>query len=143
MDLIYRYCYWLPPAESKQLKALLENGMGKGEIKLLAEGGISLPVYLSINSLGAKESPNAWCIVVTDMTELKKAEEKLLESEEKYRNIVETANEGILIIDNEAVVTYANKKLTDMLGYSLEEGIGRSIWGFISKESKGIVKLNL
>jgi PAS domain S-box-containing protein len=30
-----------------------------------------------------------------------------------------------------------------MLGYSLEEGIGRPIWGFISKESKGIVKLNL
>ena len=114
--------------------------MGKGEIKLLAKDGMSLPVYLSINSFGAKESQNAWCLVVTDTTELKKAEEKLLESEEKYRNIVETANEGILIIDDGALVTYANKKLTDMLGYSLEEGIGRSIWGFISEESKDVVK---
>jgi PAS domain S-box-containing protein len=78
-----------------------------------------------------------------DITEGKKAEEKLLMSEEKYRNIVETANEGILIIDDEAVVTYANKKLTDMLGYSLEEGIGKPIWGFVSEESKDVVKLNM
>ena len=78
-----------------------------------------------------------------DITEGKDAEEKLRESEEKYRNIVETANEGILIIDNEALVTYANKKLTDMLGYSLEEGIGRPIWGFVSDKSEEVVKLNL
>jgi PAS domain S-box-containing protein len=107
------------------------------------ESGISLPVYISINSLGGKESLNALCIVVTDMTELKKAEEKLRESEEKYRNIVETANEGILIIDDEAVVTYANKKLTDILGYALEEGVGKPIWGFVSEESRDVVKLNL
>ncbi len=62
-----------------------------------------------------------------DITEGKEAEEKILMNEEKYRNIVETANEGILIIDDVAVVTYANKKLTEMLGYSLEEGIGKPI----------------
>ena len=78
-----------------------------------------------------------------DITERKRVEEKLRESEEKYRNIVETANEGILIIDNEAIITYANKKMADMLGYTLEEGIGRPIWDFISEESKAIVKLNL
>ena len=78
-----------------------------------------------------------------DITDGKAAEEKLRESEEKYRNIVETANEGILIIDDEAVVTYANKKLTNMLGYSLEEGIGKPIWSFVNEESKDVVKLNL
>ena len=82
-------------------------------------------------------------IISRDITESKIAEEKLRESEEKYRNIVETANEGILIIDDEAIVTYANKKMAEMLGYSLEEGIGRPIWNFISEEYKAIVKLNL
>jgi PAS domain S-box-containing protein len=33
--------------------------------------------------------------------------------------------------------------MVDMLGYTLEEGIGRPIWGFISEESKPIVKMNL
>ncbi len=78
-----------------------------------------------------------------DITERKAVEEKLRESEEKYRNIVETANEGILIIDDEAIITYANKKMADMLGYTLEESIGRPIWDFLSEESKAIVKLNL
>ncbi len=59
---------------------------------------------------------------VQDITERKKAEEKLRESEEKYRNIVETANEGILITDNEDIITYVNKKCADMLGYTPEEG---------------------
>jgi PAS domain S-box-containing protein len=78
-----------------------------------------------------------------DITERKEAEEKLRDSEEKYRNIVETANEIILITDNEAVITYANRKIVDMLGYPLEEIIGRPIWGFISEECKPVVKLNL
>jgi PAS domain S-box-containing protein len=137
---IYRL---IAPEDEITFKEFLEKGIGKREIKLQVESGISLPVYISINSLGGKESLNALCIVVTDMTELKKAEEKLRESEEKYRNIVETANEGILIIDDEAVVTYANKKLTDILGYALEEGVGKPIWGFVSEESRDVVKLNL
>jgi PAS domain S-box-containing protein len=78
-----------------------------------------------------------------DITERKKSEEKLRESEEKYRNIVETANEGILITDNENIITYVNKKFADMLRYNIEEVIGRPIWGFISEEYKPIVKRNL
>ncbi|MDD3248634.1 MAG: PAS domain S-box protein [Methanosarcina sp.] len=82
-------------------------------------------------------------VIARDITESKKAEEKLRESEEKYRNIVETANEGICVMDAETIVTYANKKMTDMLGYTLEEGIGRPIWDFVSEESKAIAKLNV
>jgi len=80
---------------------------------------------------------------VQDITERKKAEEKLRESEEKYRNIVETANEGIGIIDNEFKITYANKRMANMLGYTPEDGIGRPIWDFLSEESKAIVKSNI
>jgi PAS domain S-box-containing protein len=80
---------------------------------------------------------------VQDITERKKAEEKLRESEEKYRNIVEIANEGILLIDAELRVTYYNKKLMEMLGYNSEEGIGRPIWDFIREESKVAVKQNM
>ncbi|MCO5383456.1 MAG: PAS domain S-box protein [Methanosarcina barkeri] len=79
-----------------------------------------------------------------DITERKRVEEKLRESEEKYRNIVDTANEGILITtENENIITYVNKKLADMLRYTPEEIIGRPIWGFISEEYKPIVKKNL
>ena len=75
--------------------------------------------------------------------ELEKAYYLLKESEDKYRNIVETANEGIGLIDNEFKITYANKRMANMLGYVPEEGIGRPIWDFLSEESKAIVKHNV
>jgi PAS domain S-box-containing protein len=81
--------------------------------------------------------------VAHDINERKKVEERLKESEEKYRNIVETANEGILIIDAEVRITYANKKITEMLGYSLEELIGRFLWDFADEEGRAILKPNL
>jgi len=43
---IYRF---IAPENEIIFKALLEKGKEKGEINLLAEGGISVPVYLSIS----------------------------------------------------------------------------------------------
>ena len=59
-----------------------------------------------------------------DITERKQAEYVLKESEEKYRNIIETANEGIMITDPSAIVIFANAKMAEMLGYSIEELAG-------------------
>ncbi len=81
-------------------------------------------------------------IIFNDITKRKLAEEKLRDSEEKYRNIVETANEGIVVINEEFRATYVNKKMMDMVGYSLEECLSRSIWDFISEESIDIVRSN-
>jgi PAS domain S-box-containing protein len=75
-----------------------------------------------------------------DVTEQKKAEERLQESEERYRNIVETANEGISIINTEERITFVNKQVEDMFGYSSEELIGRPMWDLLSDESKAVIK---
>ena len=60
------------------------------------------------------------------------------ESEEKYRNIIETTNEGILIIDSELKITYVNKHMTEMLGYNQEEIIGKPWSDFFDEEGKAI-----
>jgi PAS domain S-box-containing protein len=101
---------------------------------------ISLTIFPVYDNQG---KITAASIISTDITRRKEAEEKLRVSEEKYRNIVETANELILTTDNENVITYVNKRIVDMLGYTTEELIGRPIWGFISEECSPIVKKNL
>ncbi|WP_269850991.1 PAS domain-containing sensor histidine kinase [Methanosarcina horonobensis] len=80
---------------------------------------------------------------VQDVTERKIAEEKLRESEEKYRNIVETANEGIFLMDAEFKITYANRRTIELMGYTHEETIGSPVMDFICEESRPIAERSL
>jgi PAS domain S-box-containing protein len=63
--------------------------------------------------------------VARDITERRKAEEELRESEEKYRNIVELAPDGIITTDVKGVITSCNTAFLEMAGYTKEEMLGR------------------
>ncbi|HXY54202.1 MAG TPA: response regulator [Nitrospirota bacterium] len=60
-----------------------------------------------------------------------RVEGKLKESEEKFRRIVETAREGIWVLDTEDRTTYVNKRMAEMLGYREEEMIGKKPFDFL------------
>jgi len=77
------------------------------------------------------------------LSKQKEYEEKLRESEEKYRKIVETTNEGICVTDTETIITYVNDRMAEMLGYSHEEMIGRLGTDFVDEKDNAIAKLNL
>lgn len=62
---------------------------------------------------------------MVDITERKNAEEALRESEEKYRQIAETAQEGIVVTNAAGIITFANVRLAEILGYTADEIIGR------------------
>jgi len=64
--------------------------------------------------------------MLLDITEYKEAERALRESEARYRELVETMNEGFTIVDEHKVRTYANQRLSEMLGYDVSEIIGVS-----------------
>ncbi len=71
-----------------------------------------------------------------DITERKLTERALQESESKYRQIVELAEEGIWVIDSNARTTYANRAMARMLGYSELEMFGRSLFDFMDAGEK-------
>jgi PAS domain S-box-containing protein len=72
-------------------------------------------------------------VFVRDIAERKRAEEALRESEEKYRSLVERANDGITIIQD-TLLKYANPRLTQMLGYSVEEMLNTPFTSYIDPE---------
>ena len=80
--------------------------------------------------------------MVHDITERIAAEEALRDSEELYRNIVETATEGIWIGDTEARTTFVNKSMADMLGYAPEELTGRIAFDFMDEEARALAASN-
>ncbi len=70
-----------------------------------------------------------------DITDHKRAEEALRESENKYRELVESANSIILRMDSQGTITFFNEFAQNFFGFKLSEIIGRNIVGTIVPES--------
>jgi PAS domain S-box-containing protein len=77
--------------------------------------------------------------IVMDVTERMKAEQALLESEIRYRRLVETMNEGLAVSDENDRYTYINPRLAEMLGYSTDEMIGHPAVDFFDEENRGLL----
>jgi PAS domain S-box-containing protein len=69
--------------------------------------------------------------------ERKRIDEELRGSEERYRQIVETAIEGIWTIDAKGETTFVNERLAHMLGYTAEEMIGRPLLNILHERDRG------
>jgi len=82
-------------------------------------------------------------IVLIDASDLKKIEEKLKESEKKYRYLIENSLEGVWVIDSNANTILINPSMAKMLGYTIEEMIGKSLFLFMNEEEIEITKRNL
>ncbi len=70
------------------------------------------------------------------ITEHKKAEQALVDSEEKYRLIVETASDWIWEIDKEGKYTYSSPRILSVLGYTEEEIIGKTPFDLMPEAEK-------
>ncbi|MCE5250171.1 PAS domain S-box protein [bacterium] len=79
-------------------------------------------------------------VTVTDITERKRAEETLRESENRFRSVVEQAGESIFIHDRNGKILDVNQRVCESLGYTRQELLSMSIEDvdveFISREHK-------
>ncbi len=74
--------------------------------------------------------------VFTNMTERKRAEHALRESEYKLRTLVERMSEGLLQVDNNDSIQFVNNYFCEMLGYPQDELIGR-VWTELMLDNEG------
>ena len=71
-----------------------------------------------------------------DITERKRAEEALRRSEYKYRSAIESARDGILLVDNNSVILDANRTCVNAVGFDYKEQIiGRSVFDIVASEA--------
>jgi len=78
--------------------------------------------------------------IAHDVTEQVLAQKRILENEERYRRIVETSNEGILVIDENNNTSFVNKRFCEMFGYSFEEMMGKPMFDMLDEKGKAISK---
>ncbi len=77
----------------------------------------------------------AWISIVRDITERMRMEEALKGSEAKYRNLVERANDGV-IITQDARVKFVNDQMAEMCGYTVEEMINTNFLEYVIPDER-------
>jgi PAS domain S-box-containing protein len=82
------------------------------------------------------DNPDVQSIIIAsrDITERKLAEKASQASEENFRRMVETANEGVMVLDRDTRMTLVNQQAASMLGYSIEELLGKKLETLLFEE---------
>lgn len=79
-----------------------------------------------------------------EAVERKQAEEKLAESEERYRNLVETSPDAILLTDPDGVILFCNAKMAETFGYqSTQELVGAAITDLVVSSDQEKLKQDM
>ena len=79
-------------------------------------------------------------VLTRDVTESEQAKAALVKSERGYRQLIETAQEGVWALDTNYVTVLANPRMAEMLGCTQTEMLGKSLFEFLDKQRSEEVK---
>ncbi|MCE5335709.1 MAG: PAS domain S-box protein [Desulfobacteraceae bacterium] len=94
---------------------------------------VELRVFLLKDEAG---TPYGMASIVRDISERRRAEDLLRESERRYRLYVETVSEGVWVVNTEQRISYVNHVICEMLGYGEEEILGRLTVSFVASDHR-------
>jgi len=130
----------------KSIRAILSGEVPSVELDRLymRKDGMPFWGHLSCNRFFDSQGNCLGLIgVITDITERKYAEEALLKSEERYRSIVDTTTEWIWEIDLTGNHTFSNHGVTTILGYEVDEFIGKNAISLLHEEDRQEVESSI
>jgi PAS domain S-box-containing protein len=76
-------------------------------------------------------------------TRLEDRTRALQESEQRFKQLVDVAQEGIWVSDDRGVITYLNQRMADLLGYPIGSVLGRPVFDFVEPDSRPGAKHSL
>ena len=106
-------------------------------LRLQRAAGDTFQVTLLASADGSGQA----CRLVVEKAEGKMA--ALEQSEARFRRIVHSADEGIWEIDAMSCTTFVNPKMAQMLGYQIEDMLGRPLVTFMDDEGRAILETNI
>ncbi len=114
----------------QRLKFVFEHGSSFFETVHMARDGTLIPTELSSKMI-RYDGESVVLVSARDITERRRAEESLKQSEIKFKGLVESLNEGIWVIDENGRTTYVNPRMAEILEYSVDEMQGKHVFDFI------------
>lgn len=115
------------PFKGYEIEKLMEKyPIRDYEMTYKTKSGQGIPISFSGSVMRNKEGELIGIIgIARDITQRKKAEEALRESENRFRQVAESAGEWIWEVDEKGLYTYASPVLEKILGYKPEEVVGK------------------
>jgi len=143
-ELIGEYATLILPEEAiprvaDVLKKVLKGETDTYETRIITKNGELLPVEVTSSPIEIDGKIIGTMGMARDITERKRAEEELRESEKKYRTILESITEGYYELDLAGNFTFFNDATCKMLGYTRDKLMGMNNREYMDKENAGKV----
>jgi len=131
------------PVAMKAVQELLEadrtetsrSVSNAGQLEMIRKDGSTVWIEAEVSVLRSPDGhPEGFLGVIRDISKRKLAEDKLRESEEKYRQLVENINAAIYSVDENAVTTYISPTFETLFGTDPAELIGKRFADFVHPE---------
>ncbi|MBN1105802.1 MAG: PAS domain S-box protein [Deltaproteobacteria bacterium] len=120
---------------------LLKQGLESTETRLRCSDGVFRDVVLTAAPLRSDDPSVGSVVIIHDVTERKRAEELLKESERRWRNILTSTPQIGVSLDPEARIVFANTHLLQLTGWKEDEILGEDWFDFfIPEDTRGEVK---
>ena len=136
---------FVPPEDRERVikiitEDLLENDVRQiREIRTISKDGREI----WIEAFGIRTEYRgrlAGLVSIRDITERKKAEEALRESERRYRLVAEKVTDVIWTMDMDLRITYVSPSVTRLSGFSIEEAVGLTVEEFLTPASLEVAR---
>src|SRR5216684_2987540 len=101
---------------------------------------VDVEVNVSVIFYGGKD---VFCTIVRDISERKRAEEALRESEMRFRSVTQSANDAIVSADSKGNIVFWNKGAESAFGYTEEEILGKPLTQLMPEEYRAAHKAGM
>lgn len=130
-----------PSGVSEKIYDAIQMLGWEGERIGVRKNGQVFPVYEKISVVKDKNGDSVGIVSILDeITERKRLEQALRESEERYRALVDTANTAIIAVDEKGKITFFNPAAERLFAYDKDELMDRHITVLMPKKYRQVFK---
>ncbi|HLO47599.1 MAG TPA: PAS domain S-box protein, partial [Kamptonema sp.] len=130
-----------PRVAEEAIKTVMGGNSWSGEVTKRTRTGRTIQVLMRGDTIKDATGKIVGLMEIsTDITDRKRTEQELRQSEQRFRSLIENATDIILIVDANGICRYLSPSQERILGYSKAEVLGKSIFNWVHPHEEHLVR---